>query len=167
MHVMSQFRYAGFWIRTIATFIDSILILAVVIPLLTLIYGSEYWLKPIDIQSLWNVLFSLIEERNHFGHGIIIHGFWDFVLNFLFPLIAVILFWHAKSATPGKLILGLTIVDANTGDKPSTWQFIVRYFAYLVAILPFFLGFFWIAFDGRKQGWHDKLANTLVVYRNS
>ncbi|EAV2407511.1 RDD family protein, partial [Salmonella enterica] len=25
------------------------------------------------------------------------------------------------------------------------------------------LGFFWIAFDRRKQGWHDKLAGTVVV----
>jgi uncharacterized RDD family membrane protein YckC len=30
-------------------------------------------------------------------------------------------------------------------------------------MLPLFLGFFWIAIDMRKQGWHDKLANTVVV----
>jgi uncharacterized RDD family membrane protein YckC len=25
------------------------------------------------------------------------------------------------------------------------------------------LGFLWIAFDGDKQGWHDKIAGTVVV----
>jgi uncharacterized RDD family membrane protein YckC len=25
------------------------------------------------------------------------------------------------------------------------------------------LGFIWIAFDKRKQGWHDKLAGTVVI----
>jgi uncharacterized RDD family membrane protein YckC len=30
-------------------------------------------------------------------------------------------------------------------------------------MLPIFLGFVWVAFDRRKQGWHDKLAGTVVV----
>ena len=164
---MNEMRYAGFWVRTTATFIDSILILVVIVPLLTLIYGSEYWLKSVDFHSLWNILFTIIDGRDHLNGGFFSHGIWDFVLNLLFPLIAVMVFWQSKSATPGKLILGLTIVDADTGNKPLTWQFIVRYFAYLASILPLFLGLFWIAIDERKQGWHDKLANTLVVYRNS
>jgi uncharacterized RDD family membrane protein YckC len=25
------------------------------------------------------------------------------------------------------------------------------------------IGFIWIIFDRRKQGWHDKMANTVVV----
>jgi uncharacterized RDD family membrane protein YckC len=28
----------------------------------------------------------------------------------------------------------------------------------------FFLGYLWILVDDRRQGWHDKLARTLVVY---
>ena len=26
-----------------------------------------------------------------------------------------------------------------------------------------FVGVIWVAFDPRKQGWHDKMAHTLVV----
>ena len=29
----------------------------------------------------------------------------------------------------------------------------------------FNLGFIWIAFDKRKQGWHDKIAGTVVIIR--
>ncbi|MBW2651381.1 MAG: RDD family protein [Deltaproteobacteria bacterium] len=34
---------------------------------------------------------------------------------------------------------------------------------YIISKLPFFLGFIWVAFDGRKQGWHDKIAGTYVI----
>jgi uncharacterized RDD family membrane protein YckC len=28
------------------------------------------------------------------------------------------------------------------------------------------LGFIWVGFDQRKQGWHDKLAKTVVIKTN-
>jgi len=46
---------------------------------------------------------------------------------------------------------------------PSLGQAIGRYLAYFVSALVLGLGFIWIAFDTRKQGWHDKLAGTVVV----
>ena len=55
------------------------------------------------------------------------------------------------------------IVDAASGGKPSTRQLVVRYLGYYVSIIPLFMGLFWVAFDRRKQGWHDKLAGTVVV----
>ena len=55
------------------------------------------------------------------------------------------------------------IVDAKTGGKPSTKQCVVRYFAYILSFIPFGLGFLWVAFDSKKQSWHDKLAGTVVV----
>ena len=84
-------------------------------------------------------------------------------MTWVLPAVAVIVFWIYRSATPGKIILGIRIVDAQTGDKPSTGQLIGRYFAYYVSAIPLMLGFLWIAFDRRKQGWHDKLAGTVVI----
>lgn len=73
------------------------------------------------------------------------------------------LFWLIKAATPGKLVVRAKIVDAATLGKPAPWQLVVRYFAYYVSLLPLGLGFLWIIWDPRKQGWHDKLASTLVI----
>ncbi len=87
----------------------------------------------------------------------------DFLLNWVLPAVAVVLFWVYRQATPGKIAIGARIVDARTGGRPSTGQLIGRYFAYYVSMLPLMLGFIWVAFDARKQGWHDKLANTVVV----
>jgi uncharacterized RDD family membrane protein YckC len=135
-----QFAYAGFWIRTAASIIDTVLIVAIISPLLTAIYGKDYWLSESAFQ-----------------------GVWDLLLSYIFPAAAIIVFWVYKSATPGKILLKLTVIDAATGGKPSTPQFIGRYLGYYLAAIPLLLGIFWVGFDKRKQGWHDKLAGTLVV----
>ena len=137
---MSEVEYAGFWIRVGAAIIDSILVLIIIVPLLSAIYGPDYWLS----------------QR-------LVHGSWDIFLNYVFPAIAVILFWIARSATPGKMALRLKIVDEMTGGKPSTGQFIIRYLGYYLSAIPLFLGLIWVGIDRRKQGWHDKLADTVVI----
>ena len=87
----------------------------------------------------------------------------DEILPRSLPFLAVIFFWFFFSATPGKMIIRSKIVNAKTGKKPSLLQFTLRYFAYFVSYFVFFIGFFWIAFDKKKQGWHDLLAGTVVV----
>lgn len=140
---MNEQEYAGFWVRTGASIIDTILMLIILIPVLTAIYGTEYWIGGSSVQ-----------------------GFWDVMLNYILPAVAVIVFWIYKSATPGKMATKLTIVDAKTGEKPSTGQFIGRYLGYYVSMIPLFLGIIWVGIDKRKQGWHDKLAGTVVIKSN-
>ncbi len=140
MVAMKNFEYAGFWIRVFATLIDAVLILVITLPILIWIYGIEY-----------------------FHSETLIAGVWDFLLSWVFPAIAVILFWIYRSATPGKIAVRARIVDAKTGRHLTTAQCIGRYFAYFISILPLMLGFIWVGFDRRKQGWHDKLAGTVVI----
>jgi uncharacterized RDD family membrane protein YckC len=40
---------------------------------------------------------------------------------------------------------------------------VVRLACYFVSAAVLYLGFFWIAIDRRKQGWHDKIAGTVVI----
>ena len=87
----------------------------------------------------------------------------DFVISYLFPAVASITFWIYKSATPGKMVFGLKIVDAETAGPCGTGQLIGRYLGYYPSFLVLGLGFIWVAFDKRKQGWHDKMAGTLVI----
>jgi uncharacterized RDD family membrane protein YckC len=134
------FVYVGFWARVGASIIDTILVLVIVAPLLTWIYGAEYW----------------VTERYIVGPA-------DVLLNWVLPAIAVILFWIYRQATPGKMVISAKIVDEKTGGKPSTGQLIGRYLAYYVSVIPLMLGIIWVGIDKRKQGWHDKLAGTLVV----
>jgi uncharacterized RDD family membrane protein YckC len=82
--------------------------------------------------------------------------------NCLLPLgIYGALMWKFKGTTIGGMICGLRVVRLD--GKPVEWETaIVRALGcFLSAILG--LGFFWIAFDAEKQGWHDKIAGTVVV----
>ncbi|MBA1333442.1 branched-chain amino acid aminotransferase I, partial [Candidatus Endoriftia persephone str. Guaymas] len=70
------------------------------------------------------------------------HDLWELLLNYLFPAIAVLVFWHFRSATPGKMLFNARVVDAKSFGKPSTGQLIGRYLGYYLSILGLGLGFF-------------------------
>jgi len=59
--------------------------------------------------------------------------------------------------------MGLVIVDAKTLGKPSFGKLVLRYIGYYVSTIPLLLGLIWVGIDKRKQGWHDKIAGTLVL----
>lgn len=138
-----ELEYVGFWLRVGAAIIDSILVAVICWPIVTWIYGPAYWMP---------------DEVSFFFVGPA-----DFMVNGVFPAVAIILFWIYRQATPGKMAIGARIVDAKTGGKPSTGQLIGRYFGYYLSILPVFLGLIWVGIDQRKQGFHDMLAGTVVV----
>ena len=77
--------------------------------------------------------------------------------------LVVLLFWAERQGTPGKLVLGLTIVDAESGGPPRLGRLVLRYLGYLLSALPLGLGYFWMLWDARRQTWHDKLGGTLVL----
>ena len=134
--------YVGFGDRLLAFVFDMLIFFIVSIPILIAIYGRDYL------------------ARSDGGFA----GFWDFAIQAVVPALAVLVFWRRYGATPGKLAVYARIVDARTGEAASTGRLVARYFAYFISSLPLFLGFAWIAIDRRKQGWHDKIAGTLVVY---
>jgi uncharacterized RDD family membrane protein YckC len=138
----NELEYVGFWARTGASIIDIIIIIAITWPILFYIYGFDYFINP---------------DRP------LISGTADTLISWIFPAIATIIFWLSKQATPGKMAISAQIVDAKTGKRLTTGQAACRYIAYFISMLPLFLGIIWIAFDSRKQGWHDKLTGTVVI----
>jgi len=148
---VSNTRYTGFWARFIAFLLDSTVAGLLISPLVVMVAGSiditQYNLSdPIDARELLSKL-SL-----QLGLDMGLLG------------IVFITFWILKSATPGKMILKCCIVDEKTLGKASNRQNIIRYAGYFLSLIPLGLGFLWIAFDKRKQGCHDKLSGTLVIY---
>lgn len=73
---------------------------------------------------------------------------------------------YRYQATLGKMALGLKIVSED-GKKLEIFQILLReWIGKFLSSIVFFLGFIWVAFDPKKQAWHDKLARTLVVKEN-
>ncbi|MPY25363.1 RDD family protein [Shewanella sp. YLB-07] len=137
---MDNQNYAGLRVRFFAALIDLVIMIPLVYIPLSLIYGGEYW------------------EGEQ-----VLYGFWDLFLGYVLPFIATIFFWLKYLGTPGKMITKLKVVDAETGNKLTVIQALGRYFGYILAALPCFIGLIWIGVDERKQGWHDKLAKTVVI----
>lgn len=141
--------FAGFWVRTGAYLTDAILISVAN----SVIFGAA-------TSNMFGVQMEVPETS-------LVPVFTMTGLSMLFPAIYTIAFWLSSGATPGKMALGLKVVSSDTGGPITTGQAIGRFFAYILSSLVLCLGFIWVAFDGRKQGWHDKLASTVVVRRNN
>ena len=139
-------EYAGFVSRMIAYGID----LAVVTISLILLG----WLVN-TTQSLLSIPDFLTPELS-----LIISG----VVAFLIVVGYYVILWTAAGQTVGKLIMGLRVVSAEGKPHITFGQSVRRFIGYIVSAIPLFAGFIWILIDNERQGWHDKIAGTHVVY---
>jgi uncharacterized RDD family membrane protein YckC len=73
-------------------------------------------------------------------------------------------FWssYGKGQTVGMRALNIKVIKTDGSQLDLVGAFI-RYIGLIVSIACIFIGVIWAAFDGNKQGWHDKIANTYVV----
>jgi uncharacterized RDD family membrane protein YckC len=130
----AELQYAGFWRRLAAALVDTGFLLIVFF----IVLGPQY-----VNASFWSL---------------------EGVVENLLSLIITVGFWVKWFGTPGKLLMGCQVVDADSAQPVSIPQAALRYLGYYVSALTLGLGFLWIAWDPRKQGFHDKIANTVVLY---
>lgn len=135
---MDDVEYVGFWARLLASLIDLVGVMFVVVPVTVFLLGDGWAYA---------------------------QGGAAFFVNWVVPGAAYVAFWVFKRATPGKMVIKAEVVDARTRAAPDFWQALTRYVGFFVSVTPLFLGFVWVAFDARKQAWHDKMARTVVIYR--
>lgn len=160
-----QLEYVGFWPRAWASVIDIVLSSLLLMPLIDHFFGSG-GLSLASLGDLGDLNdLSRLASLASLASVSASRGPLDFFLSWVLPALVVLLFWIARQATPGKMAIRARIVDARTGEKPGLGQLLIRYLGYYVSIVPFCLGLLWVGFDARKQGWHDKLAGTVVVRR--
>ncbi len=132
-----EYEYAGFWIRVAATLIDTVLMMIVALPV-GFVFGMLGLVNP-DNTAPFEMFINIV-----------VIAFYIFA-------------WVKYAGTPGKRILKLKILDADTGENLTVGKAILRYIGYILSSLALLLGLIWVAFDSRKQGWHDKIANSVVV----
>jgi uncharacterized RDD family membrane protein YckC len=83
-------------------------------------------------------------------------------LAFLVALAYFAGIWTWRGTSIGGIVLGLKVVR-HDGQPVSFMVALVRALAAAFSIVVLFLGFIWIAWDKDKQGWHDKIAGTVVL----
>ena len=152
--VSSRERYAGFVSRALAFVIDLVVMS---VTLLVVIALSQSLL---GFFTLYGVLGQRVTNSGSFrvaiGAGIAIIGVG---IAIGYP----IGFWVLLGQTPGKSLLGVRIARV-TGQPLTVRRALLRYLGYWLSAIPLGLGFLWVLMDDRRQGWHDKLAGTCVVY---
>ncbi|HIH42475.1 TPA: RDD family protein [Candidatus Woesearchaeota archaeon] len=130
---ISNKGYAGFWIRVLASIIDS------------LIMGIPFAIAYVTL----SVIFRAIPGINYI---------------IIVVYLAIITYMEGiKGGTPGKLVLGLKIVDVQ-GNLIGIKRAIVRTLGKMLSGSFFGIGYAVILFDRKKQGLHDKIARTYVIY---
>jgi uncharacterized RDD family membrane protein YckC len=141
--------YAGFWIRFGAVIIDSIIV-TVAVFVVSIVAG---------------ILIGILYRFAGSGDITSAQG----PLTILSYLIAIVIsvgyfvYGWALGSTRGMRFFRLAVVDADTGQPIGFGRAGFRYVGYILSVLPCYIGLIWAAFDSRKQGWHDKLANSVVV----
>jgi uncharacterized RDD family membrane protein YckC len=149
-----QGEYAGFISRAMAIVLDIFLANIVIIAVAV---GAQWILGFFTFGGY----FSDGDRLSDMGQLVLnlIVGVTMFTMTNLYPMV----FWMLTGQTIGKAVMGLRVVQIQ--GKPITFSVALRRLVgYYLSALFLFLGFLWVFVDDRRQGWHDKLAGTCVVY---
>jgi uncharacterized RDD family membrane protein YckC len=65
--------------------------------------------------------------------------------------------------TPGKMALGIRVIDFQTGGSIGYGRAAIRWFSRILSTVVIYVGYLWMLWDREKQTWHDKLAGSVVV----
>ena len=148
--VEGQPRYAGFWIRFGAYFIDGILL-----NILNWVVIFAFGVTDMYADTLMGDPEAMDLSAFAAPYGLI------FVLN--------IVYWagltsSSYQATLGKMALGLKVTSVY-GERITFINALGRYLSKIISAMILMIGFIMAGFDSKKQGLHDKMANTLVVHK--
>lgn len=162
----SSVEYAGFWIRTAAAVIDATILGLATNPILDLLglnisiqnaakFGRFFYTGPSEYPGpeffafYMGLIFSAI-----------VAGVAYTVLSSFFYFLPLTYF---TGQTLGKKVVRIKVLSTDL-NKASFGEVLTREtLGRLISSLVLELGFLWVAFDEKKQGWHDKIAGTVVV----
>ena len=143
-----QATYGGFWIRFVAIFIDGIII-SIPIFILAVIVGV--------IAGAGSSSSGSASNTANIGASLLID-----LIGLVISIGYFVYFW-GQGQTLAMRLFRLRVVDANTGAPIGYGRAGLRYLGYIISALVCYIGLIWAAFDSRKQGWHDKIASTVVL----
>jgi len=151
MRGMGEVEYAGFWVRLAAIMLDSIILTIAYLLIAICGFGLMMVVEPISSSLA----------------GLIAIGL--FLIIILGSIAYYPFFLITKGATPGKLILGLVVVDSNYQYPLSIGSALLREILgrEIVDGITMGLGNLLIIFDSKKQSLHDRIGGTYVVYERS
>ena len=152
MQVISTSNQYSSGLRRLGAFLIDHIALSAILSILL----WQFWDWPFDYdiirypfhRHMWNLSFNMFSHHS--------------------LKVAIIIIYYALmesskyQATLGKLALGIKVVDHN-GQRLDFSKALLRNLSKLLSAFIFGIGYIMIIFDERKQGLHDKIADTFVV----
>ena len=159
---MKEVRYAGFWIRFFASFLDT-LFLALPVGVAIYFLSDGNWFDFSQYQQ--NIAYAMSgNAQKALASQPQTSLKWELLFE-VSVLLVTMLFWKRwRGATPGKKFVTIKIVDASTLGEINNKQALTRSLGYIASTLILLIGFFMVAFRSDKRGLHDLLAGTVVIY---
>ena len=125
----AEMRYAGFWIRVLASIIDSVIL---IVP-------------------------SAVVSANY-GKGL--GAFMQYVLMWAYAIYML----NTRQATLGKMAVGIKVISANGNNQTLEKLALREIIGKFLNMITLGIGYLMVAFTAKKQGLHDMIADTVVVY---
>jgi uncharacterized RDD family membrane protein YckC len=147
-------RYAGFFSRGAAYLLDRAIAsgiafgIFVVIDFFFRLFGVDQWLESLNERAMNNTVLALVLST--------------LGIYLLISIVYNLFFWLSSGQTPGKRVLGVRVMRTD-GTRLKLGNALRRQVGYWISAI-FYLGFIWILFDNKRQGFHDKIAGTIVTY---
>ena len=147
-------QYAGFGRRFLAYWVDFVILFPIGLVVQQMLGANPF--AVFQAQS-----FEQIQQIQQSGAGGL-----STILSLAFALAFFLIMWvNYDGATPGKKLMAIKIIRAD-GSKITYPVALVRCIGYFLSTFIFMLGYLWVIWDKKKQGWHDKIAGTIVVKTN-
>lgn len=152
---ISDFRRVGFFLRGIAMIMDLVFVL--------MLTGVLLLATGLFLGKATGILEGMIKsEGMDFLKELILYAKGVVIVFVLVPPIYFIILHYIFGQTIGKMILGIRVFRTD-GRPLSIAISTIRFLGYIISGLLLFFGFFWVLWDKDHQGWHDMLADTVVI----
>lgn len=150
--------YGDMFARALAACID-------VFVLMLLFYDFFFWMdqKYFPHTGVFFLDFYKGAVDDEARRALIVEWFTHSAVQVFFFGLAIVGSYIAFGTTPGKWLVGLKVVRHGTHEPLSRGRHVLRFLAYIPACAPLMLGMLWIGFNKQRRGWHDYIADTVVL----
>jgi hypothetical protein len=158
--VTVETKYAGFWLRFWADFIDSMLLDFFAILSVLAMMGAIYWARLMFLGTAGTVGWSWAQSMDSFWmQGAVVLG------RAVFSLFYFTFLTSRFGTTLGKSLFRIYVVSVETQERLSLYQSMLRCFAYLGSYLTGGIGFLMGAIHPEKRCLHDLIAGTICIVK--
>jgi uncharacterized RDD family membrane protein YckC len=155
-HTEETYMLASIWKRSLAFFIDWIIILLLYFGLIVILSFCHVNITSVTAESIFDV-----EIESNISNTFYI-VLLKFVFGFLPMLYFTFSFFLLKGRTVGKYIFRIRVISLHH-EKLGLWHSLERSLGYFASAVEFGLGYMQALWNPNRMSLHDKIGETVVI----